>query len=119
MKAWFNKKRNWCFEFEQDELETMRLSQLVSEGTRYWRDHRDEFPKAFISASLFNAALGVIFIGQNYSQSNPTIKNPIVVKAEKLAKNAIVSQEKMGWNAEHFNEKELELLKKLDVKELL
>ena len=97
----------------------MRLITLVSEGTRFWRDKRDEYPKAFISASLFNAALGVIFIGQNYSQSNPTIKKPIVVKAETLAKNAIVSQEKTGWNAEHFNEKELKILKTSNIKELL
>lgn len=112
MKAWFNEKGNWCFEFEKEEQETSRLIILVSKGVNYWRKLRDEYPEAFISAQLFDSALGVIFIGQNYSQSKPTIEKPIVITARQLIESCL------RQNID-FNEEELEILRTRKWEELL
>lgn len=114
MKAWFNEKNNWCIEFEKGEKETERFIALIACGARWWREHRDEYPPAYISAELFNLALGTIFIGQNYGQLHPTIDNPIVTSAEQDKKYLLNYKEQR-----HLNEKELELLRTEKLERLL
>jgi uncharacterized ubiquitin-like protein YukD len=55
----------------------------------------DENPKdeihlrAYLSARFFNYLLQVIFVGQNYSQSNPTIRKPMHYTVKNAIKHAI------------------------------
>lgn len=120
MKAWFNEKGNWCFEFEKSEHETDRLICLVSSGLKEWNKTRKKYPQSFISAAFFHAALGTVFVGQNYSQSRPTIDDPISVSAKELVESAIFMYDKMKLTTEGFNEEEINILKKIkNIKEIL
>jgi hypothetical protein len=123
MKAWFNEKGNWCFEFENTEQETSRLILLIAEGVNHWRENRTKYPNAFISASLFNSITGEIFVGQNYTQSYPTVSNPLEYTSKQIAENAIKTAEigfqlkglphtEKGWTSQGFTEIELALIKK-------
>jgi hypothetical protein len=112
MKAWLNEKGNWCFEFEQDEKETERLIFLVGAGAGTWEPTRTKYRDSYISARLFDACLATIFIGQNYSQSKPTIEKPIKITSKQCALDAIESAKEMsGWNAESFTQEELDYIK--------
>jgi hypothetical protein len=112
MKAWLNEKGNWCIEFEQNEKEVERLIMLVGAGAGTWEPFRAKYHDSYISARLFDACLGTIFIGQNTTQCQPTITSPIAVTSKQCAISAIKTSEQMkGWNAEGFNQEELEHIK--------
>ena len=110
MKAWFNEKGNWCFEFERSEIETTRMSMLISRGTTFWRDEREKYPKAYISAELLNKCIDVVIIGQNYSQKHPTIDDPMIATSLQLAESEVSEEQK--YPSTSFNERELRIIKK-------
>jgi hypothetical protein len=112
MNAWFNEKGNWCFEFEPSEMEEERFIMLISKGEQYYEEEYKKNPEnerdlgAYISAKFFYYILQVVFIGQNYSQSHPTIDKPMHYSAKDALKSAITN-----FNAE-YTEKEVEYIKK-------
>ena len=117
MKAWYNENGNWCIEFENEEGESSRLISLVSAGVSTWREKREECPKAYIPANLFNNMLGEIFVRQNYTQEHPTVDDPYHFTSKEFLEHYIRPNQK--YPVSTFNESELEIMRTNDIEDLL
>ncbi len=116
MKAWINEHGNWCFEFEKAEQEVTRLLLLVSAGVAKWEKKRNEYPEAYISVQLFDNILGEVILKQNYTQEHPTIDNPYHFTSKSFLEHEIDPDKPYPTR---FNEKELEIMRTKDIKDLL